>query len=169
MVCGKLFSYQPRKKEEEVIRYTWMYNSASTQSALLCSVPWSTSCQDYDTIGVVATFINQTICHCKINLRICFLRQQTASKNQQDLITQCDKANINALGTTSYLICLSITYRVQNTKKKKKKLVLPPGLFAELKASQTVAGSKIKSFRKEAVFCPNIAKISDQVGSNLRS
>lgn len=167
MVCGKLFSYQPRKKEEEVIRYTWMCNSASTQSALLRSVPCSTSCQGYDTVGVVATFINQTICHCKINLQICFLRQQTASKNQQDLITQCDKANINALGTASYLIRLSITYRVQNTKKKL--LVLPPGMFAELKAFQAVAGSKIKSFSKEATFCPNIAKISDQVGSNLRS
>lgn len=31
-------------------------------------------------------------------------------------------------------------------------------MFAKLKAFQAAAGSKIKSFSKEAIFCPNIAK-----------
>lgn len=136
---------------------TWI--SAWTQSLLLCSVPWSTSCQACDTIRVVATFINQTICHCKINLQIFFLRQQTASKNQQDLITQCDKANINALGDS--ILFDMFTYHIQGSKQRKR-LVLPPEMFAELKAFQAASGSKIKSFSKEAIFCPNIAK-------NLRS
>lgn len=137
-----------------MIRDTWI--SAWTQSLLLCSVPWSTSCQDSDTIRVVATFINQTICHCKINLQIFFLRQQTASKNQQDLITQCDKANINALGN-SFLFDM-FTCPIQGSKQRKKRLVLPPEMFAELKAFQAASGSKIKSFSKEAIFGPNIAK-----------
>lgn len=125
-----------------MIRDTWI--SAWTQSLLLCSVPWSTSCQDSDTIRVVATFIDQTICHCKINLQIFFLRQQTASKNQQDLITQCDKANINALGN-SFLFDMFMC-PIQGSKQRKKRLVLPPEMFAELKAFQAASGSKIKSF-----------------------
>lgn len=42
-------------------------------------------------------------------------------------------------------------------------------MFAKLKAFQSAAGRKIKSFSKDAIVCSIIVKISDQVGSILRS
>lgn len=125
---------------------------------LLCSVPWSTCCQDCDTIRVVVTFISQTICHCKINLRIFSWDNRQLPKIKKTWLVTVTKPTQHKCSWGQHLIWYIEVSHTGFKTKGKKWLVLPPEIFAELKAFQAAAGSRIKPFTKDAIFCPNTDK-----------
>lgn len=71
--CGNWLLWQLRKKwSKGEYRYIDVCLCVYWFSVVAYSSLWSTSCHNCDTIWVVATFLNQTICHCKINSRTYF-------------------------------------------------------------------------------------------------
>lgn len=104
-------------------KYIYVHLCVHWFSVVVYSTLGSASCQNCDTIWIVATFINQTICHCKINLILGFSFSWDNREHPKvnKLSIQCDKPNTNILGTGSYLI---LHNRGQNTKWKKEIFII---------------------------------------------
>lgn len=169
MGCGNWLLWQLRKKwSQGEYRYVDVYLCVYWFSAVAYSSLWSTSCRNCDTIWVVATFLNQTICHCKTNSKILvfFLETTESIQKSADLSIQCEKPNVNILGTGCYLI---LHNRGRSTKWKKKSLLLPSESFPKLKAFRAVEDGKTEPLSEGAIVSLVTVRIWDQVESNLRS
>lgn len=153
MGCGNWLLWQLRKKwSQGEYRYVDVYLCVYWFSAVAYSSLWSTSCRNCDTIWVVATFLNQTICHCKTNSKILvfFLETTESIQKSADLSIQCEKPNVNILGTGCYLI---LHNRGRSTKWKKKSLLLPSESFPKLKTFQAVEDGKTEPLSEGAIVC----------------